>query len=80
MHSSDIQRLVDRLLTVQDLCRRFDVTAMTINHWRNRETGKLPSVVIKGDRRPSIRFVPSDVSKWARVHLRRKITPKELPI
>lgn len=58
-----IQNLVNELWTVPELTRRFRVTAQTIHLWRANRG--LPAIVIPGDRRPSVRFVPGEVEGWA---------------
>jgi hypothetical protein len=67
--TKSIQILIDRTLTTQDLCRKHNVTAMTINAWRRRG---LPCIVIKGDRRPSIRFVKTESADWIKNYLSSK--------
>jgi hypothetical protein len=60
-----LQTLVNRLLTVQELRLGFgNVTAVTIHSWRHRD--KLPTVIIPGKERPSIRFFLPDVQRWAK--------------
>ncbi len=62
MIQRELDRLLDGLLTVQDLTAEHKVTEMTINHWRQRG---LPSIVVKGGKRTAnVRFVPSEVKSW----------------
>jgi hypothetical protein len=56
--------MLEELWTVQELARRAHRTAYTIHLWRANKG--LPAVVIPGDQRATIRFVPNDVRKWAR--------------
>jgi len=55
---------INQLWTVQDLKRMFNKSHMTIHNWR-RVDG-LPHIEIKGDIRPTIRFIPSEVRAWAK--------------
>ena len=61
-----LQQQLSELWTVNDICARYGVTKMTVFLWR-RDRG-LPAVVIEGEKRPSIRFVPDDVKAWARAN------------
>lgn len=64
MTTEALQRQLDRLWTSIDVEKFFNVSPMTVHLWRKKDG--LPAVVIKGDKRPSIRFVPKDVQAWAR--------------
>ena len=69
MRSKKLQSELDKLWTCQDLRRRLRVkdrapSMMTIHLWRKHKG--LPSIVIKGDSRPSVRFVPEEVRSWAK--------------
>lgn len=59
-----LQALMDETWTTTELARRARCTTMTIHTWRKK--AGLPSIVIKGDSRPAVRFVPADVKAWAR--------------
>jgi hypothetical protein len=61
---SEAQAYFDRLLTIRDLCSRFRVTEMTIQAWRRQQ--QLPTIVIPGTARPTVRFDPDLVQEWAR--------------
>lgn len=63
MSSTELQKAINRCWTIADLVERCGVTGMTIHNWRKRG---LPVVSIKGRGRPALRFVPSEVIKWAR--------------
>lgn len=63
--SKRIQTQLDQLLTVQELRRGFNgVTAVTIHTWRH--TKDLPTIVVRGTERDSIRFYLPDVQRWAK--------------
>jgi hypothetical protein len=66
--TEQIQHALDkaRLWTTEDLLTRLPVTSMTITNWRNHK--QFPAVVISGEERPSLRFVPKDVATWARAN------------
>ena len=63
MQSPALQKKLEGLWTTQDLVRRFRVTAMTIHQWR--QARDLPALVLEGEGRPAIRYVPEDVRAWA---------------
>ena len=63
LRTAEIQGKIGNLWTVQDFCDHFKVTPMTVHLWRRHRN--LPAVVIPGKARPSVRFVPEDVLKWA---------------
>lgn len=58
-----IEEAVNKLWTMRDLERIFRVTSQTIQNWRNARA--LPTVCIRGDGLPALRFVPADVRRWA---------------
>jgi hypothetical protein len=64
MKSVALQKKLDDLWSTQDLMVRFRVTAMTIHLWR--ENRALPALVIPGAKRPTVRFVPTEVENWAK--------------
>lgn len=64
MKSNALQKRLTDCWNTQDLMRRFRVTAMTIHLWRDQRG--LPAVIIPGDKRPTIRFIPEEVQKWAK--------------
>lgn len=66
MNVSQLQRDINSCWTVKELCRRAGVTPMTVHLWRARTNEPLPAVVIEGDMRPAIRFVPALTKQWAR--------------
>lgn len=66
MRSSALQRQLEGLWTTQDLIRRFRKSAMTIHQWR--QSRALPALVLEGDGRPAIRYVPDEIRAWALVN------------
>lgn len=61
------QQIMDELAkcwNINDMVNRFGVTAMTIHNWRNYRA--LPAIVIDGEKRPAVRFVPHEVIQWAK--------------
>ena len=66
MTTGALQKKLNELWNTQDLMSRFRVTAMTIHLWR--ENRGLPALVIPGDKRDTVRFIPLDVQNWARVN------------
>jgi hypothetical protein len=66
MRSAELTKVLDECWTTQELTRKFRVTAMTINTWRRQKD--LPCIPIRGDVRPSLRFVPDEVRAWAKAH------------
>lgn len=66
MSTTALQKKLNSLWTVQQLCQKTkpSVTPMTIHLWRANRG--LPAVVIAGDKRPAIRFVPADIRRWAK--------------
>lgn len=63
---ADLQKLLERCWTIQDLQDRFRVSGMTIHNYRNYRG--LPAVVIPGDVRPALRFIPNEVAAWAKTN------------
>lgn len=64
VESRRLQRLLKRCWTIQEVSQLFQVSRMTIHNWR--ATKGFPDVVITGDARPALRFVPKDVLAWAK--------------
>lgn len=64
--TEQLQRQLDELWTMTDVCKVLGRTSMTIHNWRRDR--KLPAVEVQGHKRPAIRFVPADVLEWARQH------------
>ena len=64
LSSKELQALLDKLWTTQDLMRAFKRTAMCIYQWRIRED--LPAVVVTGAGRNAVRFIPAEVRAWAK--------------
>ncbi len=64
MSGAELQRFLDKCWTINDMIAAFRVTGMTIHNWRTQRG--LPAIVISGDRRPALRFMPSEVAEWAR--------------
>lgn len=65
MNSAELQKHLNGSWTAQDVCTEYGVTAMTVHLWRARG---LPAIVIPGQKRPAIRFVPSEVKAWTRTN------------
>ncbi|KKK77652.1 hypothetical protein LCGC14_2851410 [marine sediment metagenome] len=63
----------EKALTTNDLRRIFGVSAMTILSWRRQK--KLPTIVIKGDRRNTIRFRPDEIQQWAEENGKKIVVP-----
>jgi hypothetical protein len=59
-----IQAQFNHLWTTQNLCRLFGCTPMTITNWRRNKD--LPTIIIPGGLKPTVRFVPQDILRWAR--------------
>ena len=63
MNTKAVQKIVDQLWTTGDLTRMTGKTSMTVVHWYKRYG--LPVVILVGDRKAAIRFVPHDARVWA---------------
>jgi hypothetical protein len=63
--SEQVQRMLDGLWNINDVLKRLPVTSQSITNWRKND---FPSVVIKGEGRPALRFVPDDVAAWSKQH------------
>jgi hypothetical protein len=61
--TKNIQRELKKLWTVHRVARHFEVTTMTVHNWRKRG---MPTIIINGDSRATIRFVANDVKEWRR--------------
>lgn len=63
--SRELQAQMNCLWTVQEICARFNVTAMTVGQWCKRDK-PLPHISIRGYgyTRPTLRFVPTEADKW----------------
>lgn len=61
-----LQQEMEAVWTVGDVAERFRVTTMTIHNWR--EHRGLPALVIPGNGRPALRFIPHDVEVWAKAN------------
>lgn len=59
-----IEATVNRLWTATDVQRALGRSHQTIKAWRKDYA--LPTVCIRGDAKPALRFVPEDVRKWAK--------------
>jgi hypothetical protein len=59
----DVDRLLVRLLTTEDLCRMFKRSVMMIHNYRTREHDPLPVVLMPGR---VVGYVRDDVIAWAR--------------
>lgn len=66
MTSVELQRQMDDLWAVQDVCEVYGVTPMTVHLWRRDRNPPMPAVVIPGVKRPAVRFVESEVRAWAK--------------
>ncbi len=60
-----LERQLASLLTVQDLVKIFRRTPMASHNWVNSEVDPLPRLPIRGDRRDTLRFIPTEVFAWA---------------
>ena len=56
-------KFLNGLLTVQDVCRMFDVSGQTIHNWK-RDNG-FPAYEIRGFCRQTLRFDLEEVESWA---------------
>jgi len=61
-----LQKELNACWTVQVMSSIFEVSTTTIHDWR-RDLN-LPAVVIPGESRPALRFVPSEVKVWAKAY------------
>ncbi len=64
LSGAELQRFLDKCWTINDMVEVFRVTSMTIFNWRKMRS--LPTVEIQGDGRPALRFMPNEVTAWAR--------------
>lgn len=62
----ELQRFLERCWTIADMVEVFRVSKMTITNWRTQRG--LPVIVIPGDDRPALRFVPAEVLAWAKAN------------
>jgi hypothetical protein len=69
LKSEKLQNELNKLWTGQYICKRYKVTPMSLIAWR---CSGLPCVVIAGDQRPAVRFVPDEVLNWVKERQRRK--------
>ena len=54
------------LWTVNDLCAALSVTPVTVHTWRKNKD--LPTVILPGNLRDTVRFVPEEIETWARAN------------
>jgi hypothetical protein len=66
INGAELQKLLASCWTINDMVERFRVSGMTIHNWRNFRG--LPAVVITGEVRPALRFIPSEVTAWAKTN------------
>lgn len=59
-----LQNQLLSLWTINDVCRVLKRTPMTVHSWR--VTRGLPAIEVPGGKRAAVRFVPSDVTAWAK--------------
>lgn len=59
-----LEREISKLWTAIDVQRVLRISHQTLQVWRRDYN--LPTVCIRGDTRPALRFVPKDVRTWAR--------------
>lgn len=52
-----------KLLTIQDVCRRFSITRNTLLNWRTKHN--FPEIRISGNKQDSIRFDEEQITMWA---------------
>ena len=51
-----------KLLTVQDVCRKFNIHRNTLLNWRNKYN--FPEIRIVGDKRDTVRFDAQEITEW----------------
>ena len=66
VNGGELQKVLERCWTINDMVERFKVSGMTIHNWRNYRN--VPAVVIPGESRPALRFIPNEVIAWAKDH------------
>lgn len=66
MKTNELQQALNGLWTVKDLARRSRRTPMTIHQWRKKRIDPLCAVIMRGNKRPAVRFVPADTRAWAK--------------
>jgi hypothetical protein len=64
--AKQLEQQLSGLLTVKDICAMFDITDMTVAAWR-RKRG-MPTLVIGGGKKQTLRFIPEEIQAWARQH------------
>jgi hypothetical protein len=72
--ASQLNKQFRDLWTVNDLCVVLSVTPMTVHAWRKNKD--LPTVILPGNMRDTIRFVPEEIETWAQkngVSFKRKV-------
>lgn len=62
--TKELERAINKLWTTADVQRALGRSHQTIKTWR--KDYNLPTVCIRGDAKPALRFVPEDVRAWAR--------------
>lgn len=78
MNTRQLQKAFESLWTMQDVKDRFNVTAMTVHNWRNRDYDPLPVLSLAGSERTVLRFVRRDVEAWATRN--KRIRGKPMPV
>jgi hypothetical protein len=64
MSRAEFQKGLDKLITAAEVRRALGISTMTLHIWRRRRG--LPTVVIPGEGRNTIRFLPDEVADWAK--------------
>lgn len=64
-----LELAINATWTAQRLCRVYRISPMTVHALRKRG---LPCIVIKGDKRPTLRFVPADAKDWIKRYKKEK--------
>lgn len=72
--AENIMQTLRDLWTIEDVCERLSRTPVTIATWRRERN--LPTVIIPGSLRPTIRFVPEEVTAWAKENGIRIMIPR----
>ena len=68
--------IFDSLLTIDDMCKVFARSPMTIFNWR-RQLG-MPSMSIPSRKQSCVRFYAEEVEQWAKEHNKVIVNPSIL--
>lgn len=67
--SKALEIAINATWSAQRVCRKYDITIMTLHAWRKRG---MPCIAIKGDKRPALRFVPKEIAPWIKAYRKGK--------